>query len=277
MVTKRRVGCTPSRSWSTRGSLCPRVVFACFPTPRVVPHMGPLFAPAVSRPSSSLLSASSRRRPLESGVGTWRCRCRGWSWSWPCRGRGRYRGGVGRRGGGQHGGFDVVVVDLAWSAWGMVVDVVVIDVARSTRRGCRRVVDVAWSWLRSTRHARWWRSSSSARHARRSSSSTEVVVVEAMWWRSSSSARHACRDREQRLSGSCFADQTHELEVVVEVAVVVVVVDTTWGGCRRRRRDVGGVGSMTMSSTWSSSSRRGGRRRDVGGVVDVGVVDVAWA
>ena len=50
MVTKRRVGCTPSRSWSTRGSLCPRVVFACFPTPRVVPHMGPLFAPAVSRP-----------------------------------------------------------------------------------------------------------------------------------------------------------------------------------------------------------------------------------
>ena len=118
MVTKRRVGCTPSRSWSTQGSLCPRVVFACFPTPRVVPHMGPLFAPVVSRPSSSLLSASSRRRPLESGVGTWRCRCRGWSWSWPCRGRGRYRGGVGRRGGGQHGGVDVVVVDLAWSAWG---------------------------------------------------------------------------------------------------------------------------------------------------------------
>ena len=30
-------------------------------------------------------------------------------------------------------------------AWGMVVDVVVIDVARSTRRGCCRVVDVAWA------------------------------------------------------------------------------------------------------------------------------------
>src|SRR6266699_765703 len=88
--------------------------------------------------SSALLSTSSCRRPLEGRVGTWHCRCRGWSWSWPCRGHGRYRGGVGRRGGGgQHGGgVDVVVVDLAWSAWGMVVDVVVIDVGRSTRRGC---------------------------------------------------------------------------------------------------------------------------------------------
>jgi hypothetical protein len=92
----------------------------------------------------------------------------------------------------------VVVVDLAWSAWG--------DGRRrgGDRRGkvdaeglssCRRrgvvvvavyatrevvevveVVDVAWSWLRSTRHAR------------RSWPPTEVVVVEAMWWRSSSSA-----------------------------------------------------------------------------------------
>src|SRR6266699_3351772 len=47
---KRRVGCTPSHSWSTQGSLCPHIVFACFPTPRVVPHMGPLFGPTVSRP-----------------------------------------------------------------------------------------------------------------------------------------------------------------------------------------------------------------------------------
>src|SRR6266567_2794985 len=224
--------CRPSRG-QRRGRFVPvssshaSLLLASFPT------WVPSSPPRCPIPSSSLLSTSSRRHPLESGVGTWHCRCRGWSWSWLCRGCGRYRGGVGRRGGGgQHGGgVDVVVVDLAWSAWGMVVDVVVIDVARSTRRGCGRVVDVAWSWLRSTRHVRWWRSSSSAQHARRSWPPTEVVVV--------------------------------------------VVVDTTWGGCRRRRRDVGGVGSMSMSLTWSSSSRRGGRRRDVGGVVDVGVVDVA--
>src|SRR6266568_5113950 len=76
--------------------------------------------------------------------------------------------------------------------------------------------------------------------------------------------------------------------------VAVVVVDATWGvwgpcPCRRRggrRRDVGGVvdvGVVDVAwggrrvATWSSWARRGGRRRNVGGVVDVGVVDVAWA
>ena len=184
------------------------LLLASFPT------WVPSSPPRCPVPSSSLLSASSRRRPLESGVGTWRCRCRGWSWSWPCRGRGRYRGGVGRRGGGgQHGGgVDVVVVDLAWSAWGMVVDVVVIDVARSTRRGCRRVVDVAWSWLRSTRHARWWR-----------------------WWRSSTWRGRGCGPRDTR-GGRGRPPRWSS--------------SRRCGGGRRRRRDTPALDAIFLYQIW---------------------------
>ena len=266
MVTKRHVGCTPSPSWSTRGSLCPHVVFAWVPCssrrssrgsprrPRSVPSRPPRIP--------ALFSSSSRRRPLESGVGTWRCRRRGWSWSWPCGGR------------------VVVVVDVevVWAVevvW--VVEVVVnmvggrrgggrlgvVGVGDGRRRGgdrrgkvdaggCRRVADVAWLGCGRCRVVDVARS-------------TRGVVVVSSTWRGRHGGSSSCRRCGVVMVGMWPWLLSPHRRGKVDTGVVA------WHGGRSSTWRSSSMGSS------SSSTRRGGcrlPRRGVAGVVVV--VDMAW-